>query len=833
MPQDELQSSLQGGRQYQRLVSRLPSLYRPEPRDDTLINRLLLSAGAVLDQAGVQANHVLLAHWFDVADKATWDAHYQAERRDRGLGVANVRLPKDQREIATYPYISDLGRVCNLLGIPPWREPAPLRESVEAYRQRVVDMLDAFRLGLTTVPALRRLIEAELPEDMAGALSAQRWPFAIEEPRALRRWRMAIEVPESTIKAISPLWRWQAPPKADALAVPTVTLQGVAPGAQLDASYQPMIECLNMDARPAAVGLAYAGTLAPGQALRLTPTRRSWLLRGGRLLASPVQGAANAATDPSANGPWAEVEGAPALEFTQLCETADHCLWLIGEQAGHSTLHRFDGSSFTAITEGLPDTALRGLAAWGDTLLVGSDAGLLHVALFPEGDKPHAFVVDDTVTAAVHQLSAWFDGGWAACTDQGLFILRQGAKPLHWLPATPVYAAAVQDQTVWLGVSAGLLRGNAQGSAWHLFDGMQTSEDQSDWRAVQPADVATASGGLPAVAHIATTPDRAIWVGGPHGLARYHARSQEDGQAYQTVLEAFPDVCSAVHGLQVDERGLLWVAAAEGLLRFDGRDLAQYDSAAALWQPLGQADTVYPDEASTEPRGQWRYDGVTSQWLRYKAAQRRFVGASLTLRSTVDQPVAQVLMSDSVLAELGSFTGPAFTPSTELDHKLLLVRVKPEQDRIVNGGLPALPRPQAGSWWRYVQMEPAEIAAPNDRPWWSTEGRLFPPPQARPPWPGHFRANPSMSKGYFDDDAHSFKPDLSNEAAVFIYPPSACVWVDWPAMPRIGVQVRLFKRAGQDIDPAITDRVWAGLQRAKGAGIPVALLVEGDLIHGV
>jgi len=47
------------------------------------------------------------------------------------------------------------------------------------------------------------------------------------------------------------------------------------------------------------------------------------------------------------------------------------------------------------------------------------------------------------------------------------------------------------------------------------------------------------------------------------------------------------------------------------------------------------------------------------------------------------------------------------------------------------------------------------------------------------------------------------------------------------------VQVRLFKRAGQDIDPAITDRVWAGLQRAKGAGIPVALLVEGDLIHGV
>jgi len=58
------------------------------------------------------------------------------------------------------------------------------------------------------------------------------------------------------------------------------------------------------------------------------------------------------------------------------------------------------------------------------------------------------------------------------------------------------------------------------------------------------------------------------------------------------------------------------------------------------------------------------------------------------------------------------------------------------------------------------------------------------------------------------------------------------VWMDWPALPRMGVQVRLFQRGGQQVDPAITDRVWAGLQRAKAAGVPLALLVEGDLIHG-
>jgi hypothetical protein len=288
-----------------------------------------------------------------------------------------------------------------------------------------------------------------------------------------------------------------------------------------------------------------------------------------------------------------------------------------------------------------------------------------------------------------------------------------------------------------------------------------------------------------------------------------------------------------VHSLQVDERGMLWIGAEEGLLRHDGRDLAQYDIDAHVWQPLGQADTAYPDAVTAEHRGQWRYSRDNSRWERYQAGQKRFTGQVLPPRHLSDKPVVGVLFTDSVRADLGSFNGHRFTVQSSVDLALLKVRVKPEQSRIVAGGLPALPRPQADSWWRYVQQEPEAIKAPDARPWWSTEGRLFPPPQARPPWPGHFRTNKGMSTGYFDDDAHSFKPDLSNEAAVFIYPPSARVWMDWPAAPCIGVQVRLFQRGGQAIDPAITDRVWAGLQRAKAAGVPVALLVEGVVIQGV
>jgi hypothetical protein len=819
--------------EYERLVSRLHTLYQPEPQDDTLLNRLLIGAGAVLDQAAVQANHVLFAHWFDVADKATWDAHYQVDRRERGLRVANVRDAKDQREIRTYPYIGDLGRVCGLLGIAPWREPALLRETVEEYRQRVSDLLDAYRLGLTTVPALRRLIEAELPEDMAGAPQTQRWPFAIEEPRALRRHVQAITVPESPLTAISPLWRWQAPAKADALATPTVYLQGVKPGKQLDATVQPMIECLNMNARPAAVGLAYLDQLDENQTLCLTPTRRSWLLLSGTLLASPLQTADNGNADPSANGPWQALEDMPEGEITQVCETPDHCLWFIAQHDGKSGLYRHDGKSVTAITGGMPAAQLTTLLAWGDELLVGSDQGLLRVPLFPEGDDAHTVQTDSQVGVAVHQLYPWFDGALAVATDKGLLVFGTSAVPDPWLTGTPVYAVHIQDDVVWLGIDAGLLRTDRQASQWVLFDGSQTSEDQSDWLAVQPDDLAAAAGGLPAIRHIAITPDRSVWVGGGAGLARYYARSQEDGQAYQTVLEAFPDLCSAVHSLSVDDRGMLWIGTAEGLLRFDGRDLAQYDFDAALWQTLGQADTVYPDEVSAEPRGAWRYSRADGRWERYKAAQKRFVGASLPSRTASGKPIRQVLMTGSVLAELGSFVGLRFKATAAVDHSLLRVRVKPAQDRIVDGGWPALPRPQAGSWWRYLQREPVEVKPPALRPWWSTEGRLFPPPDARPPWPGHFRAPAGMAKNYFDDDAHSFKPDLSNEAAIFIYPPSARVWLDWPAQPRIGVLVRLFKRGGQVIDPAITDRVWSSLRRAKAAGVPVTLLVEGEPIQGV
>ncbi len=68
--------------------------------------------------------------------------HYQAHRRERGLGPANVRAAADRAELQRYPWIRDLARLGALLDLPPWREPASLRENVEEYRQRLADIVD-------------------------------------------------------------------------------------------------------------------------------------------------------------------------------------------------------------------------------------------------------------------------------------------------------------------------------------------------------------------------------------------------------------------------------------------------------------------------------------------------------------------------------------------------------------------------------------------------------------------------------------------------------------------------------------------------------------------
>ena len=798
---------------FDKLVDRLPTLWRPQPGDATLLAQWLAAVGEAFDGGAADIQHVLRAHWFDTADAAAWARHFAADRRERGLGALRLGNAADRREALRYPWLRDLPRLGAALDLPPWRDPASLREGVEEYRQRVGDVLAAYREGLVTPAALRRLVDAALPEDMAAPLAAQRGRFAIEEPVALR----SATTPLVSIPAVqegdrvAPLARWVL----DGPDVPAFVIEGVAADAIGGATAQPMVERYTPAAAIKGIGVAYTGTLAPGQALGLAPSRRTWLLRGAALHPSAAETAANAARDPSANGPFAAAATLAAGRAVAVAGASDGSLWLIQRTQVTQRVHRFNGTTLQPIETDAPAGPFHALVCAGDAAWLGTDAGLFRCPFWPD-DGILRWQAVPGVSGAVRVLqehgagliAAGGDGVWELAVDGSVLAHRHAGLPLvgylcdaggEWL-ATERALFVARDGQVWRYAAEG------------------TSEQLPDW-VEAPAPDGVLESPLPTCRTLAVTPDGSLWLGGPGGLARWFADA--DGT---TRLAAFPDLfAAAVHQLVVDERGMLWIAADEGLFRFDGRDLAQYDFAGARWLPLGDADLLFPDEGRSQPRGFWRYDRAGSRWLRFDNLSRRFEEPTLPARAAASEPVAGLALQPALRAELGQWDGIAFTASAEVAPGELRLRLKPDETRVVDGVIPYLPPNDPAATWRYLQLAPSPVT-PAGRPWWSTEGQLFPPPTRSAPVPGHHR------------DAASFLTEPQHEGqfdhSVFTYPPSARLWVTQPLAPAVGIRVRLFAADPErPLDPAIAARVWQLLARARPAGVPLQLMAEGRILQ--
>ena len=801
---------------YDKLIDRLPSLWRPQPGDKTLLAQWLAAVGSTFDQSAADIQHVLRAHWFDTADAAPWAKHFAADRRERGLGALRIADPADRREALRYPHVRDLPRLGALLDLPPWRDPSILREEVEEYRARVGDVLAAYRAGLVTPAALRRLVDAALPEDMNAALAAQRGAYAIEEPVA---WRLATRPLVSTpavqeTDRVAPLARWAL----DASATPGFVIEGVAADAIGAATLNPMVERYTRDAAVKGIGVAYAGTLAPGQALRLAPGRRQWLLRGADLLASVAAGAVDTGRDPSANGPFEVADSLAAGRAVALTGAPDGSLWIVQRTQATQRVQRFDGVALEPVATDAPDGPYHAIVCAGDSAWLATDAGLFRCRLWAD-DAVLRWAAVPEVTGAVRVLVAREDDGLVAAGAQGVWQLGAVGNVLaHRHAALDLFGYAADGSREVLATERALLIAR-HGKLWS-YAATGPSEDLPDWAAV--ADSAAPDNDLesplPGVRCIAVTPDGSLWLGGASGLARWFA--PEDGT---TRLAAFPDLfVGAVHQLAVDERGMLWIAADEGLFRFDGRDLAQFDFNASRWLPLGDADLICPDELRAEPRGLWRFDRAGDAWQRFDARARRFADIALPPRAAASDPILGCAMRPALQAELGTWDGSRFSATAAVPPADLVLRIKPDETRCLDGALPYLPPDAAGAAWRYLQMDRAP-AAPEGRPWWSTEGQLFLPPTRSAPVPGHWRDDPS----FLADPQHDGQFDQST----FAYPPSARLWAVHARAPAVGIRIRLFSAdPARPFDPAVADRVWQLVARARPAGIPLQLMAEGTVL---
>ncbi len=180
------------------------------------------------------------------------------------------------------------------------------------------------------------------------------------------------------------------------------------------------------------------------------------------------------------------------------------------------------------------------------------------------------------------------------------------------------------------------------------------------------------------------------------------------------------------------------------------------------------------------------------------------------------------MVTDHVVGDLGSFNGASFTHASDVAANDVFMHVKPAEDRIVVGGMPYLPRvPPGTSAWRYLEREPANLQPPaaGDRPAWSTEGRLFPPPPALDaPYAGRHDVD-TPADGHFDQ-------------AVFSFDPAARVTFIFEPRRPCAVLVRLYRRATDPAyDPAVLDRVWEGIQRVRPAGVRTLLAVDETIVR--
>lgn len=799
---------------HQRMIRALPSLYRPEATDPGALSDLLRGIAAAFDGLGNEMGEVMQTHWYPYADAARFSPYLRLDRRRRGLGSPDPRDPADRAEIEGFPYLHDLARLGGLLGLPPWREPQDLRELVEDYRRRLAEFVALYRNGLGTVVAMRTMVESELPLDRDLPRAQQERGFSIEEPAALITRLDPFATRGQPDALVGPLMRIDLTNDGLAPVAPTIYIQGQVPAVLIDTTTDPLLEHFDPPGDLPGLGIGYQGTLADGVTLRLRPAYQGWLGRPGTLEQARTLPTDQLPADSTVPGPWSAAAGAPA-NVRLLYQSRDRCLWAASASDG---LWRHNGSAWTQV---LTNT-VHCLAELGQELLVGSNDGLLAIGLYPPDGEPF---VNREISALsgnpVHAMAVDGDGGLWLGTEDGAGRLDSGATLIPTpLTGTPVHAVhAERGGLIHFGGPLGLFR-HRPGSGtdpgdWHWYRGEDAADQVPDWEVLgdtlpDPSEVF-----LPPVTSIFRGRDAALWIGTSRGPARYIAR-HEGGWTYRTLLEAFPDLADApVHAIREDERGLVWLATDRGLLRYDGRDLEQHQAVAGGWVGLGRAGQFYGDADPPSARGPWRFDRGAERWQRFDDSDAAWIDLDAAPTTSAETPVLDLIWTDSVVADLGTFDGSVFTHQSDVPAADLRLRCKPDQTRITAGGLAAIPRlPVGPSTWRYLSMTPR--VPPAARPWWSPEGQLFPVHTGAAPYPGRY--DPVRVP--------------SGAPEVFAYRPAAKVWLQWTAPRPFAALVRLRRRTpGEALHPEIIERIWRGMQRVRPVGVSVALALDDEILR--
>ncbi len=801
-----------------RILERLPTVYRPVrspvPGEEALPQQFVSAVASLLDRLDDASLEVMRAHWFGFADRGEY-APYLAALRRLGGGPPPRR---GDRDVATFAFLADLPRVAGLLGLTPFRDPPAARERVEDFRERVRRHVELYRNGLGTPAAVRRITRVLLPRDPDPNLpdSLRDRPLSIEEHVPLRFGPTTARAKGAPEDLLGPLMRFGLDNPGLSPGVVTLYVEGVAAMPdRIDATEQPTIELHSTSTARIRLAIGYDGGLAPGQTLRLEAAHGAWLGLDSGVARASGEPTADHPANPVPRGPWSPVASAPALEIRNFAVTADRRLWA----ATPNALHYFDGSTWTEYFGGLP--SLHALAVRADDLLVATDDGLGRIPAHPDpGPATLASLGGDSAALAVLDAG---DGNWWIGLAGGLSRLdaAEVLRPfvLTGDLATAVHALATDDSGIlYVGTDLGLFQYQPSRDHWYWYSGRDSTEDRRDWERLLP-DAAGDDRNfpapddvfLPAVHAVLRARNADLWIGTSRGIACYTASGRDHALAAH--LRAFPDLATGrVASIAEDERGGLWFCTAQGLFHFDGLD---------WWQQRG-AELVRLPTDPQQLRRHWRYDRRLDRWQFVDPDDGPFdwTAAPEGRRSTDEPAVHCITWTDEVRSQLGTGVGDDFVVDPGATPAPLRMRYKPSDRRIVDGGIPAVPRAPVGpSVWRYLRLEADPSAAPPP-PAVTREGRLLPPPPLdEGVEEGRFVGVPVPDSSEFDD-------------AVFAYPPAARLHVEFRARMPGSVLVRLRRLVdGERLDPAILDRLWSGIERVRPAGVRALLAVEEEIVR--
>jgi hypothetical protein len=793
----------------ERIRDLLPSLWRPEPGEGGLLSALLEAAGRQLDQAKIEAGDTMQAHWIPFADGAILSPYVSAFRRRAGK---RPLLPGDP-EVQLHPYIDDVARLAGLLGLVPFTEPLDGRETVEAFRTRVIETMRLWKDGVATRMGLlgaARLALSGMPERAVQ----------IEEFAPAGEVAQAVATAGAPSGMVGPLMRWRTESRT-LLPVPVeVYIEGVAPvPGTVDATVNPIIELFEPSTGKGN-GIAYEGSVAPGKTLALLPTHTSWLGTPAGLRSATSLPAAGLPADPTAPGPWSAVAGGPPHPVRALAQAPDGAVWAAVATNAGGTLWRLSNDGWKRAFPSLPDVFC--LLVEGGTLWVGHARGVARLSVF---DAVPDLEPDPAGGAgpAVHALARDRAGTIWAATDLGarrvgplggLTAVGPGSRPGKNDSALKAVQAD-QDGIVHFGGEAGVFRHDPSRGSWHVYLGATIDETIPDWRPWVPASDAAPDREvfLPKVTALLRGPDQSLWIGTELGLARYRATRHRG--TYATRLEAFPELGTMpVHSLAIDERQRLWAGTDRGLLVFDGHHWFQRQGAALVRLPQrGQGGS---DRA-------WQFDRASQAWQSMlpggPGGFRADVPPPAAVTAAGEEPIAAMLWTDGAVARIGTLSEAGFTSDAAAAPGALRRRIKPDPTRIVEGVLPAMPRLEPGSRdFRYLAIEEAVPPTPRSHPAWTREGRLLPSPNVR--------AAPAEGR-------YLLAQALRELETVFTYNPAARVTFRWRPRAPLSVTVRLERQAPDEALPAVVyDRVFASMNLVRPAGARVRLAHGEALVKG-